>query len=110
MFNKYKNGHFISGKVIKTNTKKLLFIFNFQMKTHWNTFQVATPALGEVMGRAFNEEETSTFIEIVDLKEVDQICLKTWLGLCAFSERFYGMYSLIAWNVKFHLFISYFKW
>lgn len=44
------------------------------------------------MGCEFDEEEAIMFKEIVDLEEDDQICFKTWLGLCSFSERFYGIY------------------
>ncbi|KAK9502846.1 hypothetical protein O3M35_011541 [Rhynocoris fuscipes] len=47
-------------------------------------------ALGEVMSRPFTDEEANKLHGMINWSDEDKIDLKTWIGLCALSERVFG--------------------
>lgn len=46
------------------------------------------------MGRPFTKEEECTLTDLIDLQG-DPIDYRTWLGICAITERFYGLTLLV---------------
>ncbi|KAL1132144.1 hypothetical protein AAG570_010101 [Ranatra chinensis] len=78
------------------NNRKLLYnhIFNKYIEEEQSeriiNGHVLPKALGEVMGRELTDEEEHLLHDNIDWQGADRIDLRTWSGICGFTERLLG--------------------